>query len=216
MQKSNLFDNINEHSVLEMIPCFKPEFRKFHKGETILSYEAEIPKVVLVMYSGTARMEILNEDGDLFLMENYKKSDVFGGLFTLPLENFEYIVTAEEDSTVMYLDYDHIITPCEQLCQHHSQLISNLFMMTAQKSQELSFHISILSQNTIRAKLIAYLKFIHSRNVKEDEFEIPMSLGELASYIRVDRSAMMRELKELKDEGVIKGKGRRFSIVSGS
>ena len=213
MQKSNLFDNIEETSVLEMIPCFKPEFRKYGKGETIMSYEGEVPDQICVLYDGEARLEILNEKGDTFLMEKYGKNDVFGGLFTLPLENFEYIVTAVGDATVMYLDYKHVITPCEELCAHHNQLISNLFMMTAQKSQELSLHISILSQSTIKNKIMTYLKYISSKEEPGQEFRIPMSLAELADYLRVDRSAMMREIKVLKDDGIIMGKGRVFKLV---
>ena len=213
MQKSNLFDNISEESVLHMIPCFKPIFKKFMKGETIIAYEDDVPHNICIMYKGEARLEILNENGDTFLMENYHDRDVFGGLFTLPLDTFEYIVTAMEDSIVMYLDYDHVITPCGNLCQHHSQLISNLFMMTAQKTQELSLHISILSQNSIRDKLLTYLKYERSKVSSEDEFSIPMSLGELAKYIRVDRSAMMREIKELKSDGLIESKGRVFKVL---
>ena len=34
-------------------------------------------------------------------------------------------------------------------------------------------------------------------------FTLPFSLTDLADYLSVDRSAMMRELKSLKNEGII-------------
>lgn len=134
MEKVSLLDNIGQDSIDMMIPCFKPITRKYRKDDTILSYSAGVPASVAVLFRGQARLEILNEEGDLFLLERYEGGDVFGELFSLPLENFEYIVKALTDCTVVYLDYNHIITPCENLCAHHSQLISNLFMMTAQNA----------------------------------------------------------------------------------
>ena len=42
---------------------------------------------------------------------------------------------------------------------------------------------------------------------------LPFSYTDLADYIAADRSAMSRELGYLKDEGFIKTKGRRISIL---
>ncbi len=246
MEKVSLLDNIGQDSIDMMIPCFKPITRKYRKDDTILSYSAGVPASVAVLFRGQARLEILNEEGDLFLLERYEGGDVFGELFSLPLENFEYIVKALTDCTVVYLDYNHIITPCENLCAHHSQLISNLFMMTAQKAQELSLHISILGQNSTRDKLMTYLKHVRSQTgrrlagsgisvdrasaVRSGEggtkktpntlssppdrlFTLPMTLGQLAEYLMVDRSSMMRELRAMKDDGLIESKNRQFRIL---
>ncbi len=217
MAKTRLLDNIGQGSIKMMIPCFKPIKKKYRKGDTILTYESGKISNIAVMSQGTARLEILNEDGDLFLLERYGAGDVFGELFSLPLENFDYIVKALSDCTVIYLDYNHIISPCETLCDHHSQLISNLFMMTAQKAQELSLHISILGQSCIRSKLMTYLKHIRSRSFRDSEspesnrlFTIPMSLVHLSEYLMVDRSSMMREIRAMKDDGLIESKNRQF------
>ena len=49
--------------------------------------------------------------------------------------------------------------------------------------------------------------------IKEKYFTIPMSLSALADYISVDRSSMMRELRKMKEEGIIDDKisdGKRY------
>ena len=43
-------------------------------------------------------------------------------------------------------------------------------------------------------------------------FKLPMSYTALAQYLSVDRSAMMREIKNLSDEGVIKRDGRNVEL----
>ncbi len=215
MQKRRVLDDISRESRSLMLPCFEPWWKDYATGETIMTYDAGVPKNIAVLEKGEAKLQILNESGDMFLLEHIRQDDLFGELFSLPLESFEYVVTAETPCRVMFVGYEHIIKPCENLCTHHSQLISNLFMMAAQKSQELSLHISLMHQNTIRQKLMAYLNYIaSSQGTRTDgSFDIPISLAELADYLSIDRSAMMREIKSMKNDGLISGNRREFIIL---
>lgn len=214
MKKRTVLDDISRESKALMLPCFAPYWKDYQCGETILTYEPGVPKNIAVLEKGSAKLQIINEDGNVFLLEHIKEGNLFGELFSLPLEAFQYTVVAETDCRVMYVDYEHIIKPCENLCNHHSQLISNMFIMAAQKSQELSLHISLMHQTTIRQKLLAYLNYIGSGAEKRSDgsFDIPITLAELAEYLGVDRSAMMREIKSMKNDGLIKGNRREFII----
>lgn len=213
MKKRYFTDDISQESLEKMILCFNPKYRTYHTGETILAYSDGLDQVGILL-SGAARLSYIAENGDCRLLENYREGDLFGEAFSLPLDNYEYIVNAESQCRVVFIQYQHLVTPCEKACQHHSQLISNLFVMTAQKSQELSLHISILNQPTTRKKLLAYLRYIQSaEGVSEGEaFEIPFTLGDLAEYLAVDRSAMMRELRNMKKDGLIVSERRRFLL----
>ena len=219
MEKRNLLDNISKESIDMMIPCFKPIIKKYLKDEVVISYEAEIPGNIAVIRFGEARLDIISEDGDSFPLDTYEDGDVFGDLFSLPMESFQYVVTATKDSEIMFLNYEHVIKPCKNICNHHSQLISNLFVMTAQKTQELTMHVSILSQSSTRDKLMTYLKQARSHEIRDGKddpdrhFTIQISLSQLADYIRVDRSAMMREIKSMKEDGLIESKSRTFRII---
>ena len=72
--------------------------------------------------------------------------------------------------------------------------------------------IELLSKRTIREKLLSYFKIISTRNMSKS-FKIPFSLTDLADYLSIDRSAMMRELKSLKEEGVIEKSGNRITLL---
>ncbi len=225
MDKRTLLYNISDESIRNMIPCFKPIRNKYSAGETILTYSDDDIKDVAILQKGSAHLELFNSEGTVALVENYYEGDIFGCIFSLPLDAFEYVVTAKTDCSVLFIDYNHIVTPCSNACPHHSQLISNLFIMAAQRSQELSLHISILGQPSIRSKLITYLKCIRSAemkkrgemlsgNVKSIVFTIPTSLTQLAEYLRVDRSAMMREIKAMKADGLLDSERRDFRLMT--
>ena len=55
----------------------------------------------------------------------------------------------------------------------------------------------------LKDKLISYFKILSEKNFSKT-FTLPFSLTDLADYLSIDRSAMMRELKSLKEEGFIK------------
>lgn len=213
MKKRSFIEGISQDSLRKMIPCFNPQLRNYQNGEIILRYSESAPQLG-VLLEGNAKLTYIDINGDSSLLERYESGDLFGPVFSLPLNEYEYIITAEKECKIVYLDYNHCITPCENACSHHSTLINNLFMLTAQKSQELSFHISILNQHNTRKKLLAYLNFERLLNKKGygEEFQIPWSLSDLAEYLSVDRTAMMKELKQMKSEGLIWSERRNFKI----
>ena len=63
--------------------------------------------------------------------------------------------------------------------------------------------IELLTKKTTRDKLLSYFKLI-SRKKGSRTFNLQLSFTKLADYLSVDRSAMTREIKYLKEEGFIK------------
>ena len=47
-----------------------------------------------------------------------------------------------------------------------------------------------------------------------NEFNINISLTELSKYLCADRSAMMREIKKMKDDGILHAKGSHIKLKS--
>ena len=74
-----------------------------------------------------------------------------------------------------------------------------------------SDRIEILTNKTIRNKLLTYFK-IKSKQVKSKIIYLPYNYSDLADYLAVDRSSMHRELKNLKDEGIIDVKNKKITL----
>ena len=108
----------------------------------------------------------------------------------------------------MYMDYDHIMKRCENACQHHSQLVQNLFSLVTEQMQQMGQRVEVLSRRSIREKLLCYF----SIQAKNGTFTLPFTLSALADYIGSDRSAMMRELRKLRQEGLVQVDGRRVTL----
>ena len=70
----------------------------------------------------------------------------------------------------------------------------------------------VLEKKQIRDKLLEYFD-IQYRKTRSRTITLPFSLKDLADYIAINRSAMFRELKSLKEENFIKIDGKRITLL---
>ena len=210
MSQVTLFTDILPEEQERMRVCFQAREVSFHNHEIIFAYSNTMNKIGLIL-SGRAVLYYCDEEGNQYMIDELKKDAVFGEPFLLPVDSRNYYVQAEEETRVMFIDYAHVIKRCENACHHHSQMVSNLLQMTALHSRQQTDRIYMLSRSSTRKKLMAYL---HSLAAEKNtgKFKLPMSYTALAQYLSVDRSAMMREIKNLSDEGVIKRDGRNVEL----
>ena len=73
-------------------------------------------------------------------------------------------------------------------------------------------YTDILSKRSLRQKLLAYFDTLRKES-GSNTFTLPMSLSSLADYLCVDRSAMMREIKQLREEGFLASDKRTFTLL---
>ena len=90
--------------------------------------------------------------------------------------------------------------------------MQNLFTILSEKEQEKNERILILTKKTIRNKLLEYFK-IMSRKNNSKYIYLPYNFTDLADYLGIDRTAMSREMKYLKEEGFIEVKGKKITLL---
>lgn len=147
------------------------------------------------------------------VLETVTENGIFGGVFYRGCAGMEEIAAyCRKDCEIMFIAYQNITKRCAKACEHHSRLVGNMLSLIAQRSAVLSERVEVLSRRTIRGKLLAYFSInLSGRHTKR--FVLPFSYAMLADYLCVDRSAMMRELKKLKEEGVICTQHRRIELL---
>ena len=77
---------------------------------------------------------------------------------------------------------------------------------------KLNTRIELLTKKNIRDKLLTYFNILSTKNLSKT-FRLPFTLTDLADYLSVDRSAMMRELSHLKQEGFIEKTGSKITLL---
>ena len=79
-------------------------------------------------------------------------------------------------------------------------------------SQGMNRKITMLTQKTLRDNLLDY--FRHQAIIQGSSYiKLPISKKELADYLGVQRPSLFRELKKMKDEGLIDVSNRIIRLL---
>ena len=211
ISKNALFQNVSAESIEKMIPCFDMKKRSFSEKDIIPTSEGTIEYVCLLLV-GAVSVSRISIDGSLDLLEYLEDSGVFGDAFAFANREDEFITVCEKDCSVLYIEKSHITKRCSNACQHHTQVVENMLQLMSNKVVHLTEKVDILSHRSIRGKLMSYFR-IQSTKQNNLTFELPFSLLKLANYLCIDRSAMMRELKKMKEEEMIELDGRMVTLL---
>lgn len=209
---SPLFRGISEESQQAMRTCFDMREVSFRADEVIYDFGAG-RNMVGVLAEGAAVIERIDQQGSRTILERLESGGVFGEM--LMFENVagdSITVIAEEPCRVWFMQDEHMTRRCEKACAHHSRLVENMFHIMTEKAAALSERVEVLSRRSIREKLLCYFGLLAGQRQKPS-FQLPFSLSALADYISADRSAMMRELKKMREAGLVEVHGRQVCVL---
>lgn len=209
MQKISIFENIEKEDIIKMLKCFEAKKRTFKKEATILAYLGNTSMVGIII-KGEAVLIRNDYKGNRTILETINENDIFGEVFS-NYNTDELLVKATEETEVLFIDYYHITKRCKKACIYHSKLIENTLNILSQKIVNSNERIEILAKRTIREKLLAYFDIMSKKKLSKT-FTIPLTYTDLADYLGIDRSAMQRELKNLKEDGLIKTNGKKIIL----
>lgn len=202
--------NIQEFTQQLQNSCAKAQTKKFIKNETITTY-IKNRNQICILKEGLADLIRYDINGNKTIVETLKANDVFGEIFFPVKTNNELFVVAREKCEVVYFIYDDILQKCTRGCKFHEILNSSLLKLILNRTISQNIRIELLTKRTIREKLQSYF-FSLTKGGLSRSFNIPFSYTDLADYLSVDRSAMMRELKSLQEEGFISRDGSKITL----
>lgn len=203
------FEGIDDESVKKMLMCFQAKTLHYKKDTTVLSNFGNTTQVG-VIESGEAEIIRYNYNGTRTIIETLVEGDIFGSFSASASEELYVIATKESD--IILFEYTHLINRCKKNCPYHNRLIDNMVQILSNKLTQNNERIEILTKKTIRDKLLAYFNILSKKQISKN-ISLPFNLTDLADYLSIDRSAMMREIKNLKDEGLIESKGKKIRLL---
>lgn len=189
-----------------LIDRYQPKIKTFNRNEVILR-SAKDNNLMGVIINGMAYLATINLDYQKRIIDYYEANDIFCSRIIPVSNNDSYYIYANTKCTVALIDYREFIKDCDEaMIKLKDYLITNC-------GRRSIIHIDILSQRTLRNKLLCYFDYCCKRK-KSASYTLPISLSELADYLAVDRSAMMRELSRMKDEKIVISTGRKITLLT--
>ncbi len=196
---NNLFNNITTSNKEKILKSLEGNSLYFKKNNTILT-NIKQDNIIGIILEGYIQIVKTDYNGNRTIIEDLYENDIFSSKMS-NISNNEYSVVTKEDTKLIIIYFDEILNN-NLNTSYYNQFLKNLLFIMSDKMTNINNRIEILSNKTIRNKLLAYFRIMSKKNNSRIIY-LPYTFIDLADYLGVDRSAMYRELRNLKEEGLI-------------
>lgn len=213
LQNSPLFKGINASDIEHLLHCFKVREVVFNKDQIIKDHGDHLTEMGFVL-EGMIQLERNDYWGNRTIINHISTGEFFGESYaSLPHLQIDITILATTKTKVLFIDMDHLLTPCMKGCRFHSQIIRNLVTIVSSKNIILSQKMSHITKRTTRDKILSYLSLLAQKQ-QSNTIIIPYNRQELADYLSVDRSALSSELSRMQKDGLLTYHKNTFTLNS--
>jgi len=204
------FEELSSSQINKLYNLLGVHIYKFNKNQEILP-TIKTGNIIGIILDGYAQIINIEYNGNEIIMENLLVNSVFGTNIS-STNSEDYQIIAKEDTQVLVIDYNKLMNPVNLKYNYFNIFFRNLFDIINVKFKEKNERVKILEKKQIREKLLEYFEIEHKKN-RLRTINLPFTFRDLADYLAVNRSAMFRELKHLKDEKFIEVKDRKITLL---
>jgi CRP-like cAMP-binding protein len=192
---------------LEII-CRKKKETKYQKGDMVIQ-ENETIHELLYLKSGLVKLFKHNENESDQIISIARPFDFIGLLSVFSDQQYNYSVTALEDTVVCTMDLDAV----KDLVRHNGKFALTILEKISKTSDSIIKRNLEIGKKNLKGR-IAYILLFFANNVYEsDTFELPVSRKEIAEWIEMTTENVIRALSEFRKDQIINIKGKTIEIL---
>ncbi len=197
-----LFKGIPEDRLEAVLGCLKAQKKSF-EGRTML-FAAEEPVSCLgLVLKGYVEIFLTDSDGSRILITQAAEGELFGHAMAVAhAETNIFEITTSNQAEILFLYVPEFTSLQNTSCTYRFKVMENLMQLIAKNNMELMKKIRILTQGSLRKKIMLYLSIL-AKEQHSDTIALPFGRDKLANYLFCDRSAVSRELGRMSREGII-------------
>ena len=159
-----LFAGIKEDEIESMLSCLQARSEHYIKGEYVLRC-GQPHNSISVLVEGQLHIQHDDYWGNRSIISTVDIGDMFGEAYATGSEALLNDVVAIEDSTVIHLDVNRVLTVCSNSCRFHSMpypkktdaLLASLGICQSEAREKSFFHICL---SKLRSKTAPALSFL--------------------------------------------------------
>ncbi len=211
IQQSGLANNIDfndfDRFLQEINPTVSEYKNKQHvckKGEAITAYGLVL-KGHLLIYDQ-------KDNGKRLLVSTMHPGEVIGSV-DIPCGRsvwpFDYITN--NNCTVMHIPAAKLFSATQNLFVSQTQLNFNLARLAAVEGSNFFMSRYIVNARSIREKIMNFI----NANLEDgsDTLTIQLTREEWADYLYIPKTSLMRELRNMKDDGIIEVSKKKIKLL---
>jgi len=169
---------------------------------------------VSILLSGKVKLVYYMENGEQDVKNLVFPPKLIGAdLICTRTQLSPYQATAVEQSRVFSFPAEVILRQGSLPEAERLTCINNLLRILSNVNMQNEYRLAILTRSGLRERILVYLT-MQANKAQSNTFRIPFSREEMASFLRVNRSALSHELSLLRQEGVIVFHKNEFTLLT--
>lgn len=206
LRNISLFSDVKDYDLEKLIAGNHIYQKQYSKGVTVHNAN-ETCRALDIVLSGSLVAYSLSTNGSATTIFEFSKGSMIGANLLFG-ENHSYPLNIYclTNSQIVHININAVL---EFL--HDYNFTLHYIKSISQNSQGINQKIAMFTQRTLRENIMNYIKQ-QTIIQKSSVILLPMSKRQLADYFGVQRPSLFRELKKLKEEGIIEINNRRIAI----
>ena len=201
-----MFSQLSTDEISPLISDNQLYFKSYSKGATVYNQKDSCRTFDIVLSGGLVAYSLL-ENGSAMTMFEFTKGQMLGAnLLFGDTTAYPFTIYCMSDARLLHITKKAV---SEFLCCYDFTM--QFIGMLSLNSQKLNGKITMVTQKTLRENLLEYLRQ-QSVLQRSNCIILPISKKQLADYLGVQRPSLFRELKILKDEGIIDVSNREIQL----
>lgn len=204
------FEDLSTSQINKLYNLLGVHIYRFAKNQEILP-TIKHENIIGIILEGSAQIINIEYNGNEIIMEQLSKDSVFStNISATNREDCQII--SKQDTLVLVIDYNKLMNPINLKYSYFNVFLRNIFDIINIKFKEKNERVEILEKKQIREKLLEFFEIEYKKTHLKNIY-LPFTFRDLADYLAVNRSAMFRELKHLKEDNFIKITGKKITLL---
>lgn len=200
---AELFEGIAKDTILEVVQSKACYLKTFQANVTIYGFGESITYAGIVL---DGFVDILHPsiNGSESIVSRLSPGATFGASFACTKDtNTVNDIRSTTRCTILFIHIQKLLKEYYPQPELYLQLMENIMRSLAKSNIRLNTKIQVLSQKTLRDKLLTYFELLAEQN-NSNEFTLPFNREQLACYLGSERSSVCRELSKLSEAQIIR------------
>ena len=214
LTKLNIFSKFPFEHLEHLLKCCGAYYKFYKKNEIVFLQENKVDSLCIII-SGSISIEKIDILGNNTYLLDFYEGNFFGEQIVLDKPCISpYTYKCSSDCKILCLPFHkkYSTDNCENTCACRLLFRENLLNEIVENNMILINKIEILSKKNIREKIMTFLTY-ESEKYNSNKVKIPFSKSKFAEYLGVNRSSLMRELSNMKSDGIIELNNKTFTIL---
>lgn len=198
IHESTLLSTLPAEQIIRLLEEGKFKIVCYKKG-SVVHFDGEICTKLEIILSGKIVVERIDESGNVLTISDFYSNDILGGnLIFSSNPRYPMTVMSRLPTVILEINKDVLF----DLFSTNQPFLRTYLEFISDHASILSDKIKHYINKSIRESIINYLKYEQKRQ-NSNIIKLTMPKKMLAEKIGVQRTSLSRELKKMKDDGLI-------------